>query len=362
MTDAGETPNGLGSIDTTALEQLLELRGEQKQIKDYQGRASGMKERVAGPVYERVGRDYHARFDALEERARPLKVQVREQYRKLRALEDGLRTAHGDAKLAKEELEFRHSVGELDDAQLTERLKEPTRILEESQTQLSDVEKQKERFLEAFGPGEDIEGKEPEAPPPPPPAPEPPPVPVEAAAPPPPPPPVARVADDAQATLSEGSQPPPPLPGGPEPTMVGNVPGVIARDVDMVWEPAMAAEATLMVPLAGMQAATGSLPAITVPEARLETTNMPEKREYKLGTVNNIGRAESNEIRLMEGGVSRKHAVINGSPDGYIIKDLRSQNGTFVNDERIKAEKPLNDGDRLGIGDLQLVFRCKPPK
>ena len=44
------------------------------------------------------------------------------------------------------------------------------------------------------------------------------------------------------------------------------------------------------------------------------------------------------------------------TPGGYTIRDLGSQNGTYVNGTRVD-EAPLADGDRITIGEINLVFR-----
>ena len=48
--------------------------------------------------------------------------------------------------------------------------------------------------------------------------------------------------------------------------------------------------------------------------------------------------------------VSRKHCRILKKPEGILVKDLGSSNGTFVNNKVITEEVALHDGDELGIG------------
>jgi pSer/pThr/pTyr-binding forkhead associated (FHA) protein len=76
--------------------------------------------------------------------------------------------------------------------------------------------------------------------------------------------------------------------------------------------------------------------------------------------LNYIGRSEDNQIRIAEPRASRRHALVAVFADGYTVKDLQSQNGTFVNGERI-TERTLADGDCIGIGDFQLIFRSPWP-
>lgn len=55
--------------------------------------------------------------------------------------------------------------------------------------------------------------------------------------------------------------------------------------------------------------------------------------------------------------VSRRHAEIRKTQAGYVIVDLRSTNGTWVNGERIEPGKPmaLKDGDRVTVGRLSVL-------
>lgn len=69
-----------------------------------------------------------------------------------------------------------------------------------------------------------------------------------------------------------------------------------------------------------------------------------------------IGRKEGNIVRLIERDVSRHHAVIRRKDDSFIIEDLDSYNGVFVNDERIDGQARLKPGDRIRIGEYKLAL------
>jgi serine/threonine protein kinase len=57
-------------------------------------------------------------------------------------------------------------------------------------------------------------------------------------------------------------------------------------------------------------------------------------------------------------GVSRQHARLLHTGEGWMIEDLRSTNGTFINDRRVPPSQPtpLNDGDSVRCGQLVLNF------
>lgn len=78
---------------------------------------------------------------------------------------------------------------------------------------------------------------------------------------------------------------------------------------------------------------------------------------HPLGESTYIGRAEDVQIRVQRPSVSRQHAIVCSGPTGFTIRDLRSQNGTYINGERITAEQPLQDGDRVTFGDAEFVFQ-----
>lgn len=68
-----------------------------------------------------------------------------------------------------------------------------------------------------------------------------------------------------------------------------------------------------------------------------------------------IGRHPDSVVVLEFASVSGHHAVIELSEQGCFISDLKSSNGTHVNGVAVE-EAQLNDGDRIGFGDVQAVF------
>ncbi len=64
-----------------------------------------------------------------------------------------------------------------------------------------------------------------------------------------------------------------------------------------------------------------------------------------------LGRGEDCDIRLADHSVSRKHARIEPTADGYFVADDHSTNGTFVNDKQLDGSRLLKDGDYLRVGN-----------
>ena len=71
--------------------------------------------------------------------------------------------------------------------------------------------------------------------------------------------------------------------------------------------------------------------------------------------VTRLGRHPESEISLDDITVSRRHAQIERTPDGYVVSDAGSLNGTYVNQERVDRML-LRHGDELQIGKFRLVF------
>ncbi|MEO5363308.1 MAG: FHA domain-containing protein [Magnetococcus sp. DMHC-8] len=68
-----------------------------------------------------------------------------------------------------------------------------------------------------------------------------------------------------------------------------------------------------------------------------------------------IGRTETNDIPIENLAVSRAHAEIVRANGRFLLRDLGSSNGTFVNGTRV-TEHPLRDGDAVLIGKHTLLF------
>jgi len=68
-----------------------------------------------------------------------------------------------------------------------------------------------------------------------------------------------------------------------------------------------------------------------------------------------LGRDTANQIQLHDTEVSRRHAVLRRTDKTYMLSDLGSSNGTYVNGQRVDAHR-LASGDQLQIGNTQLLY------
>lgn len=69
-----------------------------------------------------------------------------------------------------------------------------------------------------------------------------------------------------------------------------------------------------------------------------------------------LGRGERAEIRLEDPFASSLHARVFRQGNVLAIEDLRSTNGTYLNEELLESPRPLHPGDRLRIGDSEFTF------
>jgi pSer/pThr/pTyr-binding forkhead associated (FHA) protein len=71
--------------------------------------------------------------------------------------------------------------------------------------------------------------------------------------------------------------------------------------------------------------------------------------------VTTAGRHPDSDIFLDDVTVSRHHATFTRGPDGYVVADVGSLNGTYLNRERIESA-PIGNGDEVQIGKFRLLF------
>ncbi|MEW6430091.1 MAG: FHA domain-containing protein [Myxococcota bacterium] len=123
--------------------------------------------------------------------------------------------------------------------------------------------------------------------------------------------------------------------------------------------------ATGVARAAGVPRRTGSVSAARPaarrapqPQAKLICEAGPSSgQEFVLeGDEVVIGRAADNPVSIPDTSVSRKHALLRKSGDGWAVSDLGSGNGTLLNGEAVADETELSDGDVIRLGDSELRF------
>jgi pSer/pThr/pTyr-binding forkhead associated (FHA) protein len=69
-----------------------------------------------------------------------------------------------------------------------------------------------------------------------------------------------------------------------------------------------------------------------------------------------LGRGDRAEIRLEDPFASSRHARVYQQGNILVVEDLRSTNGTYLNEELLESPRPLHPGDRVRIGDSEFTF------
>lgn len=81
------------------------------------------------------------------------------------------------------------------------------------------------------------------------------------------------------------------------------------------------------------------------------------ERTVELADRNTLGRHPDNTIQLLDRIVSKNHCHIDLEQGKFILKDMGSLNGTYVNGERVQGTRPLAAGDEISLGSTKMFFQ-----
>lgn len=92
----------------------------------------------------------------------------------------------------------------------------------------------------------------------------------------------------------------------------------------------------------------------------LSTCGIPNMRYFKVNNSLSIGRSPTNLVQLNDDSVGEKHAIIKEQTDDqgrriYILQDLDSQHGCYLNAQRVKQQQ-LHHKDKIRIGVQEFIF------
>jgi pSer/pThr/pTyr-binding forkhead associated (FHA) protein len=74
------------------------------------------------------------------------------------------------------------------------------------------------------------------------------------------------------------------------------------------------------------------------------------------GRIFVLGRSPDCDLPVVSERASRRHAHVFWERTGFVVRDLGSTNGTYVNDERVDGKRALQPGDRILVGDQAVTF------
>jgi pSer/pThr/pTyr-binding forkhead associated (FHA) protein len=108
-----------------------------------------------------------------------------------------------------------------------------------------------------------------------------------------------------------------------------------------------------------------SVSSISAPESAARVAATPaylsgrngDRFALRADTTTRLGRALDNDIVVNDASVSRHHAAIEAGNGGFRLRDLGSQNGTYIGGERV-SDAPLGNGDAVRIGDAAFTFHA----
>ncbi|MDX1524171.1 MAG: FHA domain-containing protein, partial [Anaerolineae bacterium] len=92
----------------------------------------------------------------------------------------------------------------------------------------------------------------------------------------------------------------------------------------------------------------------------LEITKGDDKgKTFELTEITRLGREVDNDVVLIDPRISRHHAKIESQAGVSTITDLGSSNKTYVNGVAVEDATRLTSGDRITLGEIELVYRDK---
>ena len=343
-------------IDVSRLDALVKLKSDEEAVRTLLEKAISRRDQEMA-VYARVIADYQKRIAALGGQAQAVRERALEALRALETQHDTRREAVERAHAQLQECEFRHQLGEFTPEQFANCQQAAQTAIAAREAEFEAVRSVHARYTELLSaelgasavsapvtPVAPVITSTPAVPPA-----------TKAAAPPVAPPPAAPAPPAAVAPVP--STPPAPPVATPSARPAAPVAAVRPEPDATVY---MAQPSPDDFKLPGQGPTTedsGAFGTVLIASPLLieQRSGLPGSH-HRLGLLTTIGRTADNQIVVPLKDVSRRHAEIAMKPNGYVLKDLDSPNGTFVNGARI-TEHLLQDGDSVMIGEHVFVFQ-----
>lgn len=90
--------------------------------------------------------------------------------------------------------------------------------------------------------------------------------------------------------------------------------------------------------------------------ARLILATAEGQQAIELRPINSLGRHPNNTIQLLDKIVSKEHCILEQRDGQFILRDLGSLNGTYINGERVRGEQLLRHGDEITLGSTRARY------
>lgn len=332
----------LNAVDLSAVDALAAIKAEHDQVGERLKAMSARREQVSPEVYQRVHDDYKRRLDELASQAAPLKQRAGEAYRQLRAELANLEQAFNAARLDREEIDFRHALGEFDDAEKARRVKAIDARIDEHGKARDQAQKLKERFLAVVAAETELEGSDDDT---------------------------ARMSAITAPAASEATIIAAPIKPAPpaDPATAVLTPAAPAQVAAPV-STAPGTPAPPMAPAAGMPS-PGAARAVSRSSRNPDATvvfrqGRLEPKNAEAGSVVqtlglkpvSIGSDTGCDLQLSANGVAKRHLEITMTRAGFSVRDVAASGSVRINGNVIQ-EHVLAEGDTLSVGPAQFNFR-----
>ena len=307
-------------INEKLLEDATRAKEEWRIVRDRLAKIEEHKDQVSEAVHRRVRKDYEARLietkEALLEKKTEIDRELATLYETRKKISLQLDSHH--QKL--EEIKFRNTLGEYTEEQYQNVAREEQDKISRFETVLAALESNISRYESIFEGEEELFAAE-----------------------------TATAPPEAVAEMAEVSGVGP-VPQEAEP--VTDAAGYVIEEQGPDYFSAVAEGEEVTKPKVERKPK-----APKEPRARLVIISGKNAgAAFFIKTTLSLGRAESNAVPLKDAKVSRQHAQIQKQGEEYVLVDLNSANGTYVNGERIE-EHVLSNGDEVQIGDTILQFQ-----
>ncbi|MFH1654593.1 MAG: FHA domain-containing protein [Pseudomonadota bacterium] len=312
--------------DSTKIKERWQL------IKDRLVKIEDQKDKVSSQVYAKVKSDYQNQLQQFTTELMEKQRDIESEIETLTSTKEKIESQLEEQKHALEELEFRNSLGEFKATEFQKGAREKKEKINKFETLLTAVNSNIERYQEIFS--EEME-----------------------------------IIEEAGAVKAP-----------PRQKQIKEVKDVTAK-VEVKEEPSAPEEEFLIDEepqdnyFAGSDETSESkIREETQPTAKVDVANEPKESKgkhppriiiingeeagavYPIKQTLTFGRGKSNTICIHDPKISRQHAQIKFEGGQYILRDLNSSNGTFVNNERID-EHILLHNDEIQLGDIVMQFQ-----
>ena len=307
-------------IDEKLLEEATRAKEEWHIVKDRLSKIEEHKGKVSEAVHIRVLQDYEARLEETKEALLKKKTEIDRELASLYGTRKKISSQLEEHHQRLEEIKFRNTLGEYAEEEYQRVAREEQDKISRFETVLSALESNISRYESIFEGEEELFAETPTAPP------------------------------EAIAEMAEvsGVEPAAPLEAEPATDAAGYV--IEERGPDYFSAVTEAEEATKPKGKAKAKAPKRERPRLVI------ISGKNSGAAFFIKATLSLGRAESNTVTLKDAKVSRQHAQIQKQGEQYVLVDLNSANGTYVNGERIE-EHVLSNGDEIQIGDTILQFQ-----